>query len=129
MIEAGLASEEDFEEDSINKMIGTSSGYYKLTMYKRMREYWAQIEQGSQDHAVFQIPYTALPEGFLDPKNIENAERVMSSHEFAMEYLAAMVSDSEGFFKASILEKCTTTDYALELSGDKEATLYNWYRP
>lgn len=123
LIEAGLASEEDFEEDSINKMIGTSSGYYKFNhMYKRMREYWAQIEQGSQDHAVFQIPYTALPEGFLDPKNIENAERVMSSHEFAMEYLAAMVSDSEGFFKASILEKCTTTDYALELSGDKEAT-------
>ena len=113
LIEAGLASEDDFEEDSINKMIGTSSGYYKFNhMYKRMREYWAQIEQGSQDHAVFQIPYTVLPDGFLDPKNIENAERVMSSHEFAMEYLAAMVSDSEGFFKASILEKCTTTDYS-----------------
>ena len=123
LIEAGLATEEDFEEDSINKMIGTSSGYYKFNhMYKRMREYWAQIEQGSNDHAVFQIPYTALPEGFLDPKNIENAQRVMSSHEFAMEYLAAMVSDSEGFFKASILEKCTTTDYSIELSGDKEAS-------
>jgi len=122
LIEAGLASEDDFEEDSINKMIGTSSGYYKFNhMYKRMREYWAQIEQGSQDHAVFQIPYTVLPDGFLDPKNIENAERVMSSHEFAMEYLAAMVSDSEGFFKASVLEKCTTLDHSLELSGDKEA--------
>jgi intein/homing endonuclease len=122
LIEAGLASEGDFEEDSINKMIGTSSGYYKFNhMYKRMREYWNQIEQGSQDHAVFQIPYTALPDGFLDPKNIENAERVMSSHEFAMEYLAAMVSDSEGFFKASVLDKCTTTDFVLELSGDKES--------
>ena len=42
LIEAGLATEEDFEEDSINKMIGTSSGYYKFNhMYKRMKEYWA----------------------------------------------------------------------------------------
>ena len=122
LIEAGLASEDDFEEDSVNKMIGTSSGYYKFNhMYKRMREYWNQIDEGSTDHVVFQVPYTALPDGFLDPKNIENAERVMSSHEFAMEYLAAMVSDSEGFFKASVLDKCTTTDFVLELSGDKES--------
>jgi len=123
LIAAGLASGDDFEEDSVNKMIGTSSGYYKFNhMYKRMKEYWNQIDAGSQDHAVFQIPYTALPEGFLDPKNIENAERVMSSHEFAMEYLGAMVSDSEGFFKASVLEKCTTSDHSLELSGEKEVS-------
>ena len=119
LIEAGLAFENDFEEDSVNKMIGTSSGYYKFNhMYKRMREYWNQIEKGSKDHAVFQIPYTALPEGFLDPKNIENAKRVMSSHEFAMEYLAAMVNDSEGFFKASVLEKCSTLDFTVEMHGD-----------
>lgn len=123
LIEAGLATEEDFEEDSINKMIGTSSGYYKFNhMYKRMREYWYQIDQGSNDHAVFQVPYTALPDGFLDPKNIENSRRVMSSHEFAMEYLAAMVSDSEGFFKASILEKCTVSDFTMELTGDPGAS-------
>ncbi len=123
LIESGLATDADFEEDSVNKMIGTSSGYYKFNhMYKRMREYWNQIEDGSEDHAVFQIPYTLLPEGFLDPKNVENSRRVMSSHEFNMEYMAAMVSDSEGFFKASLLESCTTgSNFDIELVGDKSA--------
>lgn len=124
LIEAGLASDNDFDEDSVNKMIGTSSGYYKFNhMYKRMRQYWVQIAEGSEDHAVFQIPYTLLPEGFLDPKNVENARRVMSTHEFNMEYKAAMVSDSEGFFKASLLESCTIgSDYNLELNGSSKAS-------
>lgn len=123
LIEAGLATDSDFEEDSVNKMIGTSSGYYKFNhMYKRMREYWNQIEEGSKDHAVFQIPYTLLPEGFLDPKNVENSRRVMSSHEFNMEYMASMVSDSEGFFKASLLDACTTgSNFDIELVGEKGA--------
>jgi intein/homing endonuclease len=123
LIAEGLATDSDFEEDTVNKMIGTSSGYYKFNhMYKRMRQYWNQIEEGSKDHAVFQIPYTLLPEGFLDPKNVENSRRVMSSHEFDMEYMAAMVSDSEGFFKASLLEDCTNgSNFDIELSGDKSA--------
>ncbi len=123
LIEAGLATDADFEEDSVNKMIGTSSGYYKFNhMYRRMREYWSQIDEGSKDHSVFQIPYTLLPEGFLDPKNVENARRVMSDHEFRMEYMADMVSDSEGFFKASILEDCTIgSNFKVELNGDKLA--------
>jgi intein/homing endonuclease len=124
LIAAGLASDEDFEEDTVNKMIGTSSGYYKFNhMYKRMREYWNLIDEGSEDHAVFQVPYTLLPEGFLDEKNITNARRVMSDHEFRMEYMADMVSDSEGFFKASLLDSCTFgNDFKLEFVGDNKAS-------
>ncbi|MBV5346640.1 hypothetical protein JZU46_00185 [bacterium] len=123
LIEAGLATDADFEDDTVNKMIGTSSGYYKFNhMYKRMREYWRFIDEGSKDHSVFQVPYTLLPEGFLDPKNVENSRRVMSNHEFEMEYMAAMVSDSEGFFKASLLELCTHgNDFNIELVGDKDS--------
>jgi len=120
LIAAGLAIDSDFEEDTVNKMIGTSSGYYKFNhMYKRMREYWNQIYEGSKDHAVYQIPYNLLPDGFLDRKNVENARRVMSDHEFRMEYMADMVSDSEGFFKASILEDCTIgSGFKVELVGE-----------
>jgi hypothetical protein len=87
-----------------------------------MREYWTQIDEGSNDHAVYQIPYTLLPNGFLDPKNVENARRVMADHEFRMEYMADMVSDSEGFFKASILEECTIgSNFKVELVGNASA--------
>ena len=44
----------------------------------------------------------------------------MSNIEFMMEYEAAMVSDSDGFFKASMLEECTMhSGFSVKLGGDK----------
>jgi hypothetical protein len=73
-------------------------------------------------YRVWQIPYWDLPEGFLDRNNIMEAKRIMSSHEFSMEYEAAMISDSEGFFKASVLEACTdNSGFTLEVRGEPGA--------
>jgi len=121
LIEAGLATDDDFEDDTVNKMVMTSSGFYKFNhMYRRMKSYWSKMEEGDTKYAVFQIPYTLLPEGFSDKDNIEEAERVMSNHEFRMEYMAEMISDSEGFFKASLLESCTAgSDFSLRFRGEK----------
>lgn len=128
LISLGLATQDDFEEESVNKMIMTSSGYYKFNhMWRRMRDHWSQMsiseKQGEEcKYSVWQIPYWDLPPGFLDSKNIEAAKRVMSNAEFRMEYEAAMVSDSEGFFKASLLEQCTVgSNFTIELAGDKGA--------
>lgn len=128
LIEAGLATEADFEEETVNKMVMTSSGYYKFNhMYRRMRAYWQKMEECEQKgdfcpFAVHQIPYKFLPEGFLDKDNIEEAQRVMSNHEFRMEYEAEMISDSEGFFKASLLEACTLgSNFYIELTGHSDS--------
>ena len=68
-----------------------------------------------------QIPHYALPKGFLDAKNIEEAKRTMSSTEFTMEYEAGMVSDSEGFFKASVLSTCTiNSGFSIKSIGDSD---------
>jgi len=110
LIQLGLATEDDFEGKSVNKMIMTSSGYYKFNhMWRRMKDYWRQmdLEGKNSQYSVWQVPHWDLPEGFLDENNIEEAKRVMSSLEYQMEYEAAMISDSEGFFKASLLESCT----------------------
>ena len=111
LIEEGLATEEDLlDTESANKMIMTSSGYFKFNhMWHRMKSYWkAMKEQGNRtEYGVWQIPYQLLPKGFLDMKNVNEAKRTMSNLEFMMEYEAAMASDSEGFFKASLLEYCT----------------------
>lgn len=120
LIAAGLATEDDFEEDTVNKMVMTSSGFYKFNhMYRRMKSYWSKMEEGDSKYAVFQIPYTLLPEGFSDKENISEAERVMSNHEFRMEYMAEMISDSEGFFKASLLESCTVgSNFSIKFKGE-----------
>lgn len=122
LIELGLATEEDFEEDSVNKMVMTSSGYYKFNhMWRRMRDYWKQMEIDGDDkskYAIHQVPHWDLPDGFLDKDNIDEARRVMSNMEFRMEYEAHMASESEGFFKASLLEMCTLdSGFSIEAKG------------
>jgi hypothetical protein len=126
LIKLGLASQEDFEKETVNKMIMTSSGYYKFNhMWRRMKDHWRQMDEAVANniecpYAVWQIPYWDLPSGFLDMNNINEAKRVMSSSEFRMEYEAAMISDSEGFFKASLLEQCTlSSGFFIESRGDK----------
>ena len=125
LIEAGLAEESDFEEESVNKMIMASSGYYKFNhMWRRMKDHWKMMDQADRQgvesrYSVWQVPYWDLPEGFLDMNNIDEAKRIMSNHEYSMEYEAVMVSDSEGFFKASLLEGCTVgSEFTLSLKGE-----------
>ena len=126
LIELGLATSDDFDDESVNKMVMTSSGYYKFNhMYRRMRTYWDKIaldDKESSKYKVHQVPYNLLPEGFLDKNNIDEAKRVMSGFEFRMEYEADMISDSEGFFKATILENCTAgSNYTVQLKGDPQS--------
>lgn len=128
LITLGLAVQDDFEKETVNKMIMTSSGYYKFNhMWRRMKDHWSQVDEATvknieSSYAVWQIPYWDLPSGFLDMNNINEAKRVMSMSEFRMEYEAAMISDSEGFFKASLLDQCTiNSGFLIESRGDKNA--------
>jgi len=125
LIELGLATEDDFEESTVNKMVMTSSGFYKFNhMWRRMKDHWWQMEEYGEksQYCVWQVPYWDLPLGFLDKNNIMEAKRIMSDAEFRMEYEAAMISDSEGFFKASILENCTIdSGFTIELKGEPGA--------
>lgn len=125
LIESGLATQDDFEKETVNKMVMTSSGFYKFNhMYRRMKSYWDRMEHDGDNskYSVYQIPYYLLPEGFMDAENVKEAERVMSSAEFRMEYMAEMISDSEGFFKASLINACTSgSNFSIQLKGDKSS--------
>jgi len=121
LIRKGLATKYDFVEDAANKMIMTSSGFFKFNhMWDRMKSYWHAIKEEGENtkYAVHQVPYQLLPPAFLDEGNIKEAKRTMSTIEFIMEYEAAMVSDSDGFFKASMLEACTNqSKFSIQLTG------------
>jgi len=123
LIKAGLATEDDVMEQAANKMIMTSSGYFKFNhMWNRMKSYWhAMKEEGKKTkYAVHQVPYQMMPKGFLDEENIKEAKRTMASIEFMMEYEAVMVSDSDGFFKASLLDSCTLgSNFSVRLNGER----------
>lgn len=122
-LEKGQLSKEEYEDevrgDSVNKIIGTSSAFFTFNhMYKRIQAYQKFIEEGSQEHALHFVSYKDMPVGFLDMSNIENAKATMSRVYFSIEYEATWESDSDGVFKASLIEQCKDRNTFVKLSGD-----------
>ena len=89
-------------------------------MYKLYCAYKEEMERGNDSYAVYRVPFWLLPEGFLDAKSIEAAKREMSSLEFRMEYEAAFIPDTDAFYRASLLEACSSTGFSIQVAGDPE---------
>lgn len=77
------------------------------------------------DYAIFQLPYTGIPKGFLDDAVIANAKLTLDPSRFGMEYLAKFAKDSDGVFKRSLLQEATPNkerdgfEVNIELFGEK----------
>ena len=120
MLAKGLITQEEIDQDTVtNQIIITSSGYFTFNhMYKLYCAYKEEMEKGNAKYAVYRVPFTLLPEGFLDQKSIEAAQREMSSLEFRMEYEAAFIPDTDAFYKASLLEACSNTGFSTRVAGE-----------
>jgi len=59
-----------------------------------------------KDYSVIRIPVELLPKGFMDDKTIAKAKVSLHRSHYAMEYGAVFPSDSDGFFKRSLIETC-----------------------
>lgn len=60
-----------------------------------------------KDYAIIRVPYTHVPEGLLDQRQLANAKATLPKSIFNMEYGCVFVSDSDGFFPRSLIESCT----------------------
>jgi len=74
-------------------------------------------------YAIMQLPYHALPEGFLDEDTIRSNKATFSSYRFMQEYEAQFPDDSNGFIKRSLIESATPRQpenipVVIELYGD-----------
>lgn len=85
-----------------NKMLGNTRDYTHI-LGEDVRE--GQIDY--RKFAVCRLPYTELPEGFLEPDQLAEARVTMSDARFRMEYGAEFIEDTEGFFKRTHIEDCT----------------------
>jgi hypothetical protein len=61
-----------------------------------------------KDYSVFQIPWMSLPSGFMDETQIAQAKATFHLSNYLMEYGACFATDSNGFFKRSLIESCVT---------------------
>lgn len=63
-----------------------------------------------RDYSVIRIPYEIIPHGFMDEKVVARAKATVHSGTYKCEYGAVFSTDSEGFFKRSLIESCVTND-------------------
>jgi hypothetical protein len=63
-----------------------------------------------KDYSVIRIPYELIPKGFMDDKQVARAKATIHSGIYQMEYAACFTSDSEGFFRRSLIESCTCNE-------------------
>lgn len=117
------ATEEDLEGQlRSNSIVMTSSAFYMFNhMYQRKVEYERFIAAGKKGYATRTITFKDMPEGFMNEDVLEEARQTMPSSLFRMEYLAIWESDSDGVFKASLIEKCRLElGNTVKLKGEPE---------
>jgi len=61
------------------------------------------------EYSVIRMPVNKLPDGFMDEGQIARARATIHSGIYNMEYGACFTTDSQGFFKRSLLESCTSS--------------------
>jgi len=78
-----------------------------------------------RDYGIIRIPYQGLPESYMDEKQISQAKVTMPKALFQMEYECIFPTDSDGFFKRSIINSATPghrssaggSAFGIELAG------------
>jgi len=126
--------------DKSNQIILSGTAYYD---FNHFAEYWKryhaiassggnesklkEVFGGSvpedfdwTEYSVIRMPVEKLPDGFMDSGQIARAKATVHSGIYNMEYGAIFTTDSQGFFKRSLLESCTTspTSPAIFPSGE-----------
>ena len=82
-----------------------TSGYYQFNYWwQEILNMWFKIKNGSRAHTLNFVPYTDLPDGFLDMSIVMDAMHNDPRHVFLTEWCADWVADSEGAFPMSLLE-------------------------
>lgn len=61
-----------------------------------------------RDYSIIRIPYTLLPEGYMDERHVARSKATVHSGIFTNEFGACFSSDTNGFFKRSLVESCVT---------------------
>lgn len=72
-----------------------------------------------KDYCIIRIPYELIPKGFMDDKQVSRAKATIHTGIYNMEYATCFVTDSEGFFRRSLIESCVTTSSKPILVGNK----------
>jgi len=75
----------------------------------------------NKDYCIIRMPYNLLPP-VMDEKALANAKETMDKGRFEMEFCGIFSSDSNGFFRRSLIESCTVKSPIVLPSGPVQFT-------
>lgn len=109
-----------------NQLIITGTAYYHFNHFYKYWCLWKAIVESKgkanklkefypegvplgfdwKDYSVMRFPVSVLPPGFMDDGNIARSKATLHTGLYQMEYEAIFSKDSNGFFKASLIQSC-----------------------
>lgn len=127
---------DDQEFYKSNQVILAGTAYYEFNhFYKYWKRYKGIIstkgdrrrlvEMGEEpdtewdQHSIIRIPFELLPDGLMDKSIIASARGNLHISLYMMEVQACFSSDSNGFFKRALLEKCVS-NHTIVLYGERD---------
>lgn len=94
-------------DEKENTLIYSSSAYYKFNyLYRMYLEWVGMVREGHPDYGLVVLDSRHVPEGFMDEAAFNHAKATTPEHIFRMEWLNEWVSDTTGFYPASLIEEC-----------------------
>ena len=133
-VELGEITQEQIEienkNDLGNQIILSGTAYYDFNHFAEYWRKWRQIiksqgdpkrlmeifgEEGAPNgfdwtqYSIIRIPFELLPEGFMDDAQVARSRATVHSGIHEMEFGACFSSDSNGFFKRSLIESCVAS--------------------
>ena len=124
-----VSAPEGKDMDKSNQIILSGTAYYD---FNHFAEYWKryhaivsscgntkklqEVFSGPvppdfnwKEYSVIRMPVNKLPDGFMDTGQVSRAKATVHAGIYNMEYGACFTTDSQGFFKRSLIESCTTS--------------------
>jgi len=112
-----------------NQIILSGTAYYE---FNHFAEYWKkwksiiksggkksrlrEIFQGDipegfdwKQYSIIRVPFELVPRGFLDDAQVARSKATVHAGIYEMEFGACFSSDSQGFFKRSLIESCVAS--------------------
>lgn len=126
----GIIEEPKVALAAANQIVLAGTAYYSFNHFYRYFNIWrgiinskgnhekvAEIFGGEvpkdfnwKDYSVIRVPLELIPEGFMDEAAIARSKATSNSGTYMHEYKTVFVSDSAGFFKRSVMEKCVASE-------------------
>lgn len=129
----GVEMEDQDSADRIskeNQIVISGTAYYAFNHFAKYWEKWKSfiMSKGDpeklshifpdgippdfnwKDYSVIRMPVDLLPHGFMDAAQLARSKATIHSGLYQMEFGAVHTSDSQGFFKRSVIEGCVAND-------------------